>query len=111
MTTVPMSGNQFMKADRIRELVCNHFGVSVENMKSNSRPNCIAWPRQVAMALEYRLTSMSSKEIALRYNKQDHGTVLHAARLVRDRAEAYPSIKAAVEKLEQIVEAESNELA
>lgn len=102
MTTLDIDADQIAKADRIRDLVCIHFGVSLEKMKSSRRPDHIAWPRQVAMALEYKITKMASEDIAVRYNKKCHATVLNAVRVVKERSEAYPSIRAAIEKLEQM---------
>ena len=54
-------------------------------MTSKRRPNAIAFPRQIAMYLARELTKTSLSEIGDAFGGRDHGTVLHAHRLVKDR--------------------------
>ena len=54
-------------------------------MTSKRRPANIAFPRQIAMYLARELTKLSLSEIGDAFGGRDHGTVLHAHRLVRER--------------------------
>jgi chromosomal replication initiator protein len=54
-------------------------------MTSKRRPANIAFPRQIAMYLARELTKTSLSEIGEAFGGRDHGTVLHAHRLVKGR--------------------------
>jgi chromosomal replication initiator protein len=71
--------------EQIQKRVAEHFDVRFADMTSKRRPKNIAFPRQVAMYLARELTKMSLMEIGDAFGGRDHGTVLHAHRLVKDR--------------------------
>lgn len=71
--------------EQIQKKVAEHFDVRFADMTSKRRPKNIAFPRQVAMYLARELTKMSLVEIGDAFGGRDHGTVLHAHRLVKDR--------------------------
>ena len=71
--------------EQIQKRVAEHFDVRFADMTSKRRPKNIAFPRQVAMYLARELTKMSLVEIGEAFGGRDHGTVLHAHRLVTDR--------------------------
>lgn len=71
--------------DQIQKRVAEHFDVRLADMTSKRRPANIAFPRQVAMYLARQLTKASLSEIGEAFGGRDHGTVLHAHRLVKER--------------------------
>jgi chromosomal replication initiator protein len=71
--------------DQIQKRVADHFDVRLADMTSKRRPANIAFPRQIAMYLARELTKSSLSEIGEAFGGRDHGTVLHAHRLVKDR--------------------------
>src|SRR5205823_10462291 len=71
--------------DQIQKKVAEHFDVRLADMTSKRRPANIAFPRQVAMFLARRHTKASLNEIGDAFGGRDHGTVLHACKLVRKR--------------------------
>ena len=71
--------------DQIQKRVAEHFDVRLADMTSKRRPANIAFPRQIAMYLARELTKTSLSEIGESFGGRDHGTVLHAHRLVKDR--------------------------
>jgi chromosomal replication initiator protein len=71
--------------DQIQKRVAEHFDVRLADMTSKRRPANIAFPRQIAMFLARELTKLSLSEIGGAFGGRDHGTVLHAHRLVRER--------------------------
>ena len=71
--------------DQIQRRVADHYDVRLADMTSKRRPANIAFPRQVAMYLARELTKASLSEIGEAFGGRDHGTVLHAHRLVRER--------------------------
>ncbi len=71
--------------DQIQKRVAEHFDVRIADMTSKRRPANIAFPRQIAMFLARELTKISLSEIGDAFGGRDHGTVLHAHRLVKGR--------------------------
>jgi chromosomal replication initiator protein len=71
--------------DQIQKRVAEHFDVRIADMTSKRRPANIAFPRQIAMYLARELTKSSLSEIGEAFGGRDHGTVLHAHRLVKNR--------------------------
>lgn len=71
--------------DQIQKRVADHFDVRLADMTSKRRPANIAFPRQIAMYLARELTKSSLSEIGEAFGGRDHGTVLHAHRLVKER--------------------------
>ena len=71
--------------EQIQKRVAEHFDVRIADMTSKRRPKSIAFPRQIAMYLARELTKGSLCEIGDAFGGRDHGTVLHAHRLVKTR--------------------------
>jgi chromosomal replication initiator protein len=71
--------------EQIQRRVAEHFDVRLADMTSKRRPANIAFPRQVAMYLARQLTKASLNEIGDAFGGRDHGTVLHACKLVKKR--------------------------
>jgi chromosomal replication initiator protein len=73
--------------EQIQRKVAEHFDVRLADMTSKRRPANIAFPRQVAMFLSRELTSCSLSDIGDSFGGKDHGTVIHACKLVKRRIE------------------------
>jgi chromosomal replication initiator protein len=74
-----------IKGDRTLAQLAEHFDVRLADMTSKRRPANIAFPRQIAMYLARELTKASLNEIGEAFGGRDHGTVLHACKLVKLR--------------------------
>jgi chromosomal replication initiator protein len=59
--------------------------VRLADMTSKRRPANIAFPRQVAMYLARELTNSSLNDIGDAFGGKDHGTVIHACKLIKRR--------------------------
>jgi chromosomal replication initiator protein len=79
--------------EQIQRRVAEHFDVRLADMTSKRRPANIAFPRQVAMYLARELTKASLNEIGDAFGGRDHGTVLHACKLVKKRMTEQDSIR------------------
>jgi len=86
--------------DLIQRKVAEHFDVRVADMTSKRRPANIAFPRQIAMYLARELTKNSLAEIGEAFGGRDHGTVLHAHRLVQERMRNEEKLRSTVSFLE-----------
>jgi chromosomal replication initiator protein len=79
--------------EQIQRRVAEHFDVRIADMTSKRRPANIAFPRQVAMYLARELTKASLNEIGDAFGGRDHGTVLHACKLVKRRMTEQDSLR------------------
>jgi chromosomal replication initiator protein len=78
-------GRYTITIEMIQKKVADHFELRLADMTSKRRPENIAFPRQIAMYLARQLTESSLNTIGEAFGGRDHGTVLHACRLVKDR--------------------------
>jgi chromosomal replication initiator protein len=94
-------GRLSINIEAIQKRVAEHFDIRLADMTSKRRPENIAFPRQIAMFLSRQMTESSLNAIGEAFGGRDHGTVLHACRLVKDRMEIDPSIRQVVCYLEK----------
>ncbi len=94
-------GRQSINIEVIQKKVAEHFDLRLADMTSKRRPENIAFPRQVAMFLSRQMTESSLSAIGEAFGGRDHGTVLHACRLVKDRMEVDPNVRQVVNYLEK----------
>ena len=94
-------GRYSINIDVIQKKVAEHFDIRLADMTSKRRPENIAFPRQIAMYLTRQMTESSLNTIGEAYGGRDHGTVLHACRLVKDRMEVDANVRQVVHYLEK----------
>jgi chromosomal replication initiator protein len=94
-------GRYAINIETIQKKVAEHFDIRLADMTSKRRPENIAFPRQVAMFLSRQMTDTSLCAIGEAFGGRDHGTVLHACRLVKDRMEVDPNVRQVVSYLEK----------
>jgi len=94
-------GRFSVNIDCIQKRVAEHFDIRLADMTSKRRPENIAFPRQIAMFLSRQMTESSLNTIGEAFGGRDHGTVLHACRLVKDRMEVDAQVRQAVHYLEK----------
>jgi chromosomal replication initiator protein len=74
--------NEPVTIERIQQIVCEHFTLEREELLSPRRTAALSLPRQIAMYLSRVLTPESSAQVAMRFNRKDHSTVLHAEKQI-----------------------------
>ena len=94
-------GRFTLSIDLIQKKVAEHFDIRLADMTSKRRPENIAFPRQVAMFLARQMTESSLNTIGEAFGGRDHGTVLHACRLVKGRMEVDTNVRQIVSYLEK----------
>ena len=77
--------NHPLTIDDILEKVCNHFGVSQQNVFGKSRKRDLVQVRQVSMYLAQKYTKMPASRIGQLIGGRDHSTVLHSCSAVEQR--------------------------
>jgi chromosomal replication initiator protein len=94
-------GRLSISVEVIQKKVAEHFDIRLADMTSKRRPENIAFPRQIAMYLTRQMTESSLNTIGEAFGGRDHGTVLHACRLVKDRMEVDANVRQVVSYLEK----------
>ncbi len=94
-------GRQTISIEVIQKKVAEHYDIRLADMTSKRRPENIAFPRQIAMYLSRQMTESSLSTIGEAFGGRDHGTVLHACRLVKDRMEVDANVRQVVHYLEK----------
>jgi len=94
-------GRYALSIEVIQKKVAEHFDIRLADMTSKRRPENIAFPRQIAMYLARQMTENSLSAIGEAFGGRDHGTVLHACRLVKDRMEVDSNVRQLVGVLEK----------
>jgi chromosomal replication initiator protein len=91
--------------ERIQELVCERFSVSMGELTGDRRSQNIVYPRQVAMYLSRELTDSSLPKIGKQFGGRDHTTVIHAtskiARLINQDRSVYNLVQELTARIKQ----------
>ena len=93
--------SRILTVDSIQKRVADFYELKVSDLTGKRRPNSIAFPRQIAMYLSRRLTERSLKDIGQAFGGRDHGTVIHANKLVASRMEEDVRVRDIVQRLEE----------
>lgn len=99
---VPEQGSTYT-IESIQTAVAKHFRLKPSDFKSNSKQRSVARPRQIAMYLIRKYTSLGFKEIGQFFGGRDHTTIMHACREIEKKIEADPEIKDAVEAIQNLL--------
>lgn len=79
--------------EKIQKMVADYYNIKVADLKSKSRTQTIARPRQIAMALAKELTTHSYPEIAREFGGRDHTTVMHAYKKINELRDSDKTIQ------------------
>lgn len=86
--------------DQIQRKVAETFDLRIADMTSKRRLASIAFPRQIAMYLSREMTTSTLADIGDSFGGKDHGTVIHAVKLIKKRMESDEQIRHKVHSLE-----------
>ncbi|MCI8731452.1 MAG: chromosomal replication initiator protein DnaA [Lachnospiraceae bacterium] len=81
--------------------VCEHFDVSLDDIKSNKRSSKIVHPRQIAMYLCRDMTDTALKVIGKYMGNRDHTTVKHGIEKIEKELQTSPTTQNTVEILKK----------
>ena len=93
--------------DTIKEIVCNHYGISSRDLISNSRKQMIVRPRQIAIYLARKYTDQPLQVIGKNFNRY-HATAIHSIGAVEQSLRQDPSFQKQVEYLCGKIESSGN---
>lgn len=83
----------------IMDVVCDHFNVSENDIKSKNRQQELVHARHIIMYLCRNLTDATYKEIASYIGNRDHSTVIHGERTISDLIEKSESERKSIETI------------
>lgn len=95
-----------INTDRIKKIISETYGVSVEDLDSKKRPKDIAYARQVAMYLSREMTDLSLPKIGADFGGRDHTTVIHAIDKISKEIKLNPSVKKNIEEIKKKIKGE-----
>ncbi len=93
--------------EQIQKATCKYFNVTLGDLKSKRRSTDIVFPRQVAMYLCRRHTSLPFSSIGFKFGGREHSTVLHALKNIEKKIKQDPRVLMSIVTLEEHVKQES----
>jgi chromosomal replication initiator protein len=93
------SRERIITNDLVQKVVAESFGVKISDLKSKRRTKAVVLPRQVAMYLCRTLANSSFPEIGNVFGGKDHSTVIHSCKVIEDKKDKDPELKARIEML------------
>ena len=91
--------NAAVDIDKIQKKTAESFNIDPSEIVGKRRPANIAMARQIAMYLSRKLTTHSLQEIGRQFGGRDHGTVMHAIKVIGNAVENDEKIKRKVDYL------------
>lgn len=86
---------------RIQKIVAEHFGITVEDIRSKKRSANIAFPRQIAMYLCRQLTDESFPKIGIEFGGKDHSTVIHSVEKIDKELKTNNELQKTIDKIKK----------
>jgi chromosomal replication initiator protein len=84
---------------KIMELVAREFGVQSRELQSKTRVHSVVLPRQIAILLARRHTSLSLKQIGGFFGDRNHATVMHSIKKAEQILEENEEIRERIQEL------------
>jgi len=92
-------GTRRITIAEVQLATCTAFGITHEELLSQSRTARLAWPRQVAMYLAREHTDASLPTIGAQFGGRGHTTVIHACKRTAERLASDPEASTVVSEL------------
>lgn len=89
----------------VQSVICEHFGLTLTQLKSKRRTQNVVVPRQIAMFLARELLGASYPVIGELFGGRDHSTVMHACGVIKTRQNDDSALRATIERLARSVTA------
>jgi chromosomal replication initiator protein len=97
------SGRDGLNVEDIKSIAASYFNISQKDLVSGQKRKCQSYPRQIAMYLARKHTSLSLKEIGEAFGHRDHSTVLYAIRQVEKAKTSGSAMVADLTRMENLL--------
>ncbi len=94
-------GRKHIGIEEILSAVTKHYGIQISQLHSKRKLRSITLPRQIAMHLARKLTTLSLGEIGGYMGGRDHTTVIHADEKIRKLKKIDRNVSATLRKMEK----------
>jgi len=84
LSDIIRANDRKVSVEDIQKRVAEHYSIKISDMYSDKRSKHIARPRQIAMYLSKKLTTLSLPDIGRKFGGRDHTTVIHAVRKIEE---------------------------
>ena len=89
--------------DEIKEVVCGHYGITMDDLCSRSRKRPVAYIRQLAIFLADKFTDLSTVQIGRQIGGRNHATVIHSVNQIKNLIDVDESVRNEVSIIEDKV--------
>ena len=89
---------------QIQDAVAQMFGLSIEELRTESRSRNVALPRQIAIYLAKQLTDASLPEIGRQFGGKHHTTVMHSVAKIHQLRATDAGVNNAIQKLLEMLQ-------
>ena len=83
----------------IQKIVCDYFGLKIQDIRAKKRTKEIANARQIAMYIAKRNTNLSLSEIGRYFGGKDHATVIYACKQIEEKRGKDENLNKSVENI------------
>lgn len=97
-------GKKNISPDLIMKIVASFFQTKISDLKSSRKHKVITYPRQIAMYLMRKYTTLSLPEIGQKFGGKDHSTVIHAIKKIEKKIADDPQTNQVVENIKNLLE-------
>ena len=87
----------------IVSVVCDHFNIQVNDIRSKKRNAEIVRPRQIIMYLCRKKTDASLTKIAQLLGKNDHTTIIHGEKRIEELLDTDESLRNTIDTINKII--------
>lgn len=88
-----------VNVEGIQKVVCEFFGLKLNDLKAKRRTREISNARQIAMYICKQLTNLSLSEIGSLFGGKDHATVIYACKQVEEKRQRDETLNKTIENI------------
>lgn len=85
--------------EEIQKIVSKYFNIKISDLKGKKKNNTVVLPRQIAMYIIRKTTSLSFPEIGDLFGGKDHSTVIHSIKKIESIYKEDQHVKNAVDTI------------
>lgn len=100
--TPPKRSNSSIAVEDIKKVVCDYYGLTLQQLTGSSRMSAITTPRFIAIYLCRSMLNMTFEDIGVEFNR-DHSSIMNACIKIDKLLNEDQSYKLVVNKLQQML--------
>ena len=87
------------KIDQVQQIVCKHYNISIDDIKSKKRVSSISYPRQIAMYICRINFEETLPKIGIEFGGKDHTTVMHSVEKIKKELKINSNLTIEINKI------------